>query len=198
LARTRLSVFRRAHVGRRLAHASTRRTPAGDRALAGWCFGITALFHWRDSFEQERRRSGVIGLRELGPARTESRFLRTQTTGATLSLGELVRSSGRGDVISRHWTGVVKPGLAGAYIAHLERETLPVLARLSGFISASILRREVKEGTEFQIITRWASVEAITRFAGPDPEGAVVPAAAEALMVRFDRRACHYEVVNER
>ena len=101
-------------------------------------------------------------------------------------------------MISRHWTGVVKPGLAGAYVAHLEGETLPMLRRLSGFISASILRREIQDGTEFQIVTRWASLEAITAFAGPDPEAAVVPPAAEVLMVRFDRRVLHYEIVNER
>jgi hypothetical protein len=35
--------------------------------------------------------------------------------------------------------------------------------------------------------------EAIVRFAGPDWETAVVPAAARAVLSRFDEKAAHYE-----
>jgi heme-degrading monooxygenase HmoA len=59
---------------------------------------------------------------------------------------------------------------------------------------ATILRREVAEGTQFQVVTEWESLEAIRAFSGNDAEGAVVPQAAQAMMVEFDRRAVHYEI----
>jgi heme-degrading monooxygenase HmoA len=98
-------------------------------------------------------------------------------------------------MISRHWKGIVKSGCADAYIAHLERETFPSLRRVPGFIDASILRRETEEGTEFQIVTVWQSLDAIRGFAGPDVTAAVVPDAAQTLMVTYDRAAVHYEIV---
>jgi len=38
-------------------------------------------------------------------------------------------------------------------------------------------------------------LEAIQVFSGADIEAAVVPPVAQAMMVEFDRRAAHYEVV---
>lgn len=97
-------------------------------------------------------------------------------------------------MISRHWKGTTKPGLAEAYIEHLESATLPQLLTIPGFVSASILRREVHGGTEFQIVTLWESVSAIQAFAGQDIEVAVVPEAAQAMLLTFDRHVMHYEV----
>ena len=97
--------------------------------------------------------------------------------------------------VVRQWKGVVKPGLADEYIRHLQRETLPALARLDGFITSTILRRELEGGTEFQVTTLWRSLDAIKAFAGDDVTRAVVPPAAQALMVRYDERAIHYEIV---
>jgi heme-degrading monooxygenase HmoA len=98
-------------------------------------------------------------------------------------------------MISRHWRGIVKRGCADAYIAHLERETLPSLRRLTGFVDASILRRETDEGTEFRIVTVWQSLDAIQAFAGHDVSTAVVPDAAQKLMADYDRFVVHYEIV---
>jgi heme-degrading monooxygenase HmoA len=98
-------------------------------------------------------------------------------------------------VIARHWKGTVKPGRAEDYVAHLREQTLPTLASIAGFRGAQILRREVPEGTEFRIVTEWESLEAIRAFAGDRVEEAVVPAAAQVLMVDYDRTVTHYEVV---
>ena len=99
-------------------------------------------------------------------------------------------------MISRHWKGVTRPGQAVGYIDHLRRETFPGLAAIPGFVRASILRREVEGGTEFQIVTVWGSWEAIRAFAGADPEEAVVPAVVQTMMVRYDHRVVHYEVAD--
>ena len=62
-------------------------------------------------------------------------------------------------MISRHWRGIAKPALAQAYVEHLQRETFPAIRSLPGFVSASILRRTVAEGTEFLIVTQWESLD---------------------------------------
>jgi heme-degrading monooxygenase HmoA len=97
-------------------------------------------------------------------------------------------------MVSRHWKGIVRPGEAERYVAHLESDTFPNLSAIPGFVRATILRRAVPQGTEFQIVTVWRSLDAIRAFAGPDPEAAVVPPAAQAMMSSFDARALHYDV----
>jgi heme-degrading monooxygenase HmoA len=99
-------------------------------------------------------------------------------------------------MVSRHWTGLVKPGMAGDYIAHLKQETFPTLSSISGFKKASILQRDLAEGTEFLVVTEWESLEAIHAFAGADATKAVVPPVAQALMLRFDDRVKHYSVTH--
>ena len=89
----------------------------------------------------------------------------------------------------------MKPGRADEYVRHLRQETLPALTRLEGFVTATLMRREVGNGTEFQVCTIWRSLDAIKAFAGDDITTAVVPPAAQALMVRYDDRAVHYDIV---
>jgi len=98
-------------------------------------------------------------------------------------------------LISRHWKGIARPGRADDYVGHLESETIPQLKRLPGFVDVSILRREVDAGTEFQIVTRWTSLEAIEAFSGKDVNVAVVPPSVRELMVSYDAEVVHYEVV---
>jgi len=40
----------------------------------------------------------------------------------------------------------------------------------------------------------WESLDAIARFAGADPEVAVVPPEARSLLASYDDRAVHWEV----
>ncbi|MGO9567310.1 MAG: antibiotic biosynthesis monooxygenase family protein [Desulfomonilaceae bacterium] len=100
-------------------------------------------------------------------------------------------------MISRHWKGIAKPREADNYIKHLRTDTFPKLAKIKGFISASILRRPVEQGTDFLIITVWESIEAIERFAGAKADVAVVPESVQAMMIEYDRNVSHYEVVEE-
>jgi ATP-dependent Clp protease ATP-binding subunit ClpA len=105
-------------------------------------------------------------------------------------------SSGpRPGMVVRTWKGVVKPGLADEYVRHLKTETFPALRHLGGHQAASILRREVEDGTEFLITTVWRSLDDIKAFAGDDVTSAVLPPAAQAMMVRYDDRAVHFELV---
>ena len=60
-------------------------------------------------------------------------------------------------MIERHWTGISRREEAEHYIEHLMTETIPQLKELGGFVRASILTRRVEKGTEFLIVTVWAS-----------------------------------------
>ena len=98
-------------------------------------------------------------------------------------------------MISRQWRGLCKPEHAGAYVEHLQTETFPAVTRISGFVSASILRRETDRGVEFLIVTQWTTIEAIREFAGAEAETAVVPPKVQGMMVEYDHLVRHYEVI---
>ena len=98
-------------------------------------------------------------------------------------------------MIARHWRGYARPERAGDYEAHLRDITFPSLARIDGFVDAAILKRPSGRSVEFLIVTRWQSMDAIRQFAGSDLEGAVVPPEVEPMMIDYDRRVAHYEVV---
>ena len=98
-------------------------------------------------------------------------------------------------MIARHWRGLARSDEARRYVEHLRSDTFPALATIEGFVDASILRRNVPGGVEFVIVTRWTSMAAIDAFAGSDPERAVVPPNVVAMMVEYDERARHFEVL---
>jgi heme-degrading monooxygenase HmoA len=98
-------------------------------------------------------------------------------------------------MISRHWRGLAKPEHADDYVEHLRTDTIGQLSKIPGFVSVSILRRKVQQGVEFLILTNWQSMEAIEQFAGHDLETAVVPERVQEMMIEYDRRVRHYELV---
>ena len=100
---------------------------------------------------------------------------------------------GDSDVIARHWRGLVKRDRAAEYEKHLNTQTFPSLTSIEGFLGGGILKRPLEDGVEFVVISRWASIDAIAKFAGPDVEAAVVPPEAQAMMIEYDPRARHYE-----
>ena len=98
-------------------------------------------------------------------------------------------------MISRQWRGLARVNQAEAYQEHLRNETLPALRKIPGFIDASVLARDLAAGIEFLVVTRWTSMDAIVSFAGSDVEAAVVPAKVAEMMVEYDHRVEHFEVL---
>ena len=98
-------------------------------------------------------------------------------------------------MISRHWSGTVRPEHVADYVRHLREETFPSLTDIDGFVDATLMKRNVGSGVEFLVVTRWSSMEAIGRFAGEDPTRAVVPDKVRRWMLDFDRSVRHYEVL---
>ena|SRR5437660_10466198 len=99
-------------------------------------------------------------------------------------------------MISRHWKGIARREFADRYVSHLKNETFPQLALLPGFIRATVLRRELGAGTEYQVVTLWDSLRSIEAFTGVDIDAAIVPSEVQAMMIDYDRSVAHYEVVD--
>jgi heme-degrading monooxygenase HmoA len=74
---------------------------------------------------------------------------------------------------------------------------MPGLRSVRGFLGAFLSECREDEHVEFLVLTRWASMDAIRAFAGPDPEEAVVEPAAIAALIEFDKRVRHYEVLED-
>jgi heme-degrading monooxygenase HmoA len=98
-------------------------------------------------------------------------------------------------MISRHWRCLAHGHRAEEYIAHLRNETFPALRKIPGFVDATINSRALGTSVEFLVVTRWESLDAIAKFAGADAEAAVVPSKVAAMMIEYDRRARHFEVL---
>jgi heme-degrading monooxygenase HmoA len=98
-------------------------------------------------------------------------------------------------MISRQWRGLARPNEAQNYVRHLRVETFPALRVLPGFVSASILSRAFGDGIEFLVVTQWRGLDDIARFSGADLEAAVVPSEVSQMMIEYDRRVKHYEIL---
>jgi len=103
-------------------------------------------------------------------------------------------------MISRIWHGWTTHGNADAYERLLRSEIFEGIAArtMDGFLGIDLLRREHAQEVEFVTVMWFASLPAVRAFAGTDYEAAVVPAAARALLRRFDARSAHYEVRERR
>ena len=97
-------------------------------------------------------------------------------------------------MIERHWKGIARKERANEYIDHLRNDTFEEIKKIKGFVSASILKRDLSEGVEFLVITKWETLEAIKQFAGEKIETAVVPKLVQGIMVKYDKNVRHYEV----
>jgi len=95
----------------------------------------------------------------------------------------------------RGWTNSVTA--ADRYEEFLRSTFLPAIHAIEGYRGASVVRRPAGEEVEFMTITRFASLEAIRKFAGEDYEAAHVAPRARELLSRFDARCQHFELVIE-
>jgi heme-degrading monooxygenase HmoA len=98
-------------------------------------------------------------------------------------------------MIARLWRGAAADRRnADAYVRHLRTNVVPELAAIPGYREVRLMRREEGGRTEFLVMTLWESMDAIRRFAGDDPERAVVEPEARAVLSDYDDFVRHYEV----
>jgi uncharacterized protein YciI/heme-degrading monooxygenase HmoA len=107
----------------------------------------------------------------------------------------LDRASSKEGAILRMWRGTSTGDQAEHYIRHVTRTVLPKLRRVEGQRGAYLLRRNISGASEFVVLTLWDSMEAVRRFAGDQPDKAVVEPEARAVLNGFDEFVTHFEVV---
>jgi hypothetical protein len=102
--------------------------------------------------------------------------------------------------VCRVWRGWTTPENAGAYERIVRGEVIPgIEARgIAGFRHIDLMKREMGAEVEFQTLMWFDNLDAIKAFVGEDYGVSHVPAAARAVLSRFDARAAHYEVVDRR
>ncbi|MCA9738099.1 MAG: antibiotic biosynthesis monooxygenase [Gemmatimonadetes bacterium] len=103
-------------------------------------------------------------------------------------------------MIVRMWHGWTTPENADAYERLLREEIFPDIAAkgVAGYRGIRLLRRSAGDEVEFVTLMEFDALDAVRQFAGPDHEAAYVPAAARAVLKRFDERSRHYDVREER
>jgi heme-degrading monooxygenase HmoA len=103
-------------------------------------------------------------------------------------------------MICRIWHGYTTHANAEAYEHVVRTDVIPEIeARgIPGFLAIDLMRRELADETEFITMMWFESERAIEDFVGKDSTRSHVPAAARAVLARFDDRSQHYEVLDRR
>ena len=105
-------------------------------------------------------------------------------------------------MIARTWRGVTRAADSDRYAKYVEATGLRAFAETPGNVGALLLRRPTdvtgEAGTEFLIVSFWESMDAVKRFAGPNPDQAVFYPEDDAYLVRRETTVDHFEVVVRR
>ena len=97
--------------------------------------------------------------------------------------------------ILRTWSARATPANADRYTDFFERSLAPELSALAGFRGARVSTREEPEASGavvIDVVTEWASFDAIRRFAGATIDRAVVEPEARELLLAWDERVTHH------
>ena len=98
-------------------------------------------------------------------------------------------------MIARTWRGLVATDRADEYMGFIERTGLSEYGDTPGNLGAYLLRRDLGGGrTEVVTLSFWESMDAVRRFAGDDPEKAVLYPGDEDYLLDPDTTIAHFEV----
>jgi antibiotic biosynthesis monooxygenase (ABM) superfamily enzyme len=103
-------------------------------------------------------------------------------------------------VICRLWRGWTTRDNADAYESVVRGEVIPGIEarRIPGFRHIDLMRRDLGDEIEFQTLMWFDSLDAVKDFMGEDYAASHVPAAARAVLTRFDDQSAHYDVLDRR
>lgn len=107
---------------------------------------------------------------------------------------EAPKAPARGSVL-RRWTARTTKSQLPQYVQHFQKIVLPQLRQFDGYLGATLYSRAIAQEVELVVATYWVSREAITQFAGPELEKAVVADEAVDVTTDYDRKVQHFEVV---
>jgi len=98
-------------------------------------------------------------------------------------------------MIARMWRGFVIGEKADDDVKHLNQAVVPEFRQIDGFKGVYLLQRDSSDDIEFGVLTFLESKEAIRKFAGENPEVAMVAPTAQKLFREYDQMVKHFEVV---
>lgn len=103
-------------------------------------------------------------------------------------------------MIKRIWHGWTTPDNADSYETLLREEVSVGIEamRLGGLRRFEMLRRSLADEVEFVTIMEFDDIAAVQAFVGEDYEKCYVPAAARAVLKRFDQISAHYDLLDAR
>lgn len=103
-------------------------------------------------------------------------------------------------MICRIWHGWTTVGNADAYERIVRSEVIPGIEamQIKGFRHIDLLRREDDDEVIFVTLMWFDDIEAVKTFMGEDYTVSHVPAAARAVLARYDERAQHFSVIDRR
>jgi heme-degrading monooxygenase HmoA len=97
-------------------------------------------------------------------------------------------------MIARIWRGNTRAEHADQYGEFLTRKGFSDYRGTPGNRGALLLRRDGEGTAEFMLISFWEDLDAIRRFAGPQPEKAVYYPEDERYLLGKEPHVHHYEV----
>ena len=102
--------------------------------------------------------------------------------------------------VCRLWRGWTTLENADAYERIVRGEVIPSIEgrNIPGFQHIDLMKRELGDEVEFQTLMWFDDLDAIKTFMGEDYSVSHVPAAAQAVLSRFEARAAHFEVLDRR
>jgi len=102
-------------------------------------------------------------------------------------------------MIIRIWEGATNKENAAAYERLLQQEVFPAIAgrNVKGYKGIQLLRTEMPGHVNFMTFMRFEDWQSVKEFAGPDHEKSYVIDPAKKLLLRYDERARHFEVLYE-
>jgi uncharacterized protein YciI/heme-degrading monooxygenase HmoA len=136
----------------------------------------------------------VAGEDAATPIRPNPVSARKGTNESSNPVSECPWSPNEG-VILRMWRARSNSEKMSEYVRHATQNVFPALRAIEGHRGAYLLRRAVDGAIELVILTLWESMGAVRKFAGAEPEKAVVEPEARAILTAFDDTVTHFEVV---
>jgi heme-degrading monooxygenase HmoA len=98
-------------------------------------------------------------------------------------------------MIARIWHGVTPAAKSDEYLDYLNKTGVPDYRATEGNRGVYVLRKIEEDGAHFLTLSFWESIEAIKRFAGPDPERARYYPEDETFLLDFEATVEHYEIM---
>lgn len=100
-------------------------------------------------------------------------------------------------MITRVWRGRTSLEKADAYETFLRETAYPDYGDVEGNRGWLLLRRPLGDAVEFMFVSFWDSMDALRRYAGPDPEQPHYYPEDRAALLELPERVEHYEVVDD-